>query len=111
MPLANRLPLRHIESMIPLDVLRGFLGLLCLFFAHFLGRAMVRVRVRHEPLRKLYGWLVRTLITVFAILYRRGFDSIAIAALALAAASLAAGVWDEYRPKREEDLTGQMFGE
>jgi len=97
--------------MIPLDILRGFLGLLSLFFAHFLGRAIVRVRVRHERPRKLYGWLVRTLITVFAILYRRGFDAIAIASLALAAASLAAGVWDEYRPKHEEDLTGQMFGE
>jgi hypothetical protein len=97
--------------MIPLDILRGFLGLLLMFFAHFLGRAIVRVRVRHEPPRKLYGWLVRALVTTLAILYQRGFDSIAIAELALAAASLAAGVWDENRPRREEDLTGQMFGD
>ena len=66
--LQNGPELRHIESMIPLDILRVFLGLLCLFFAHFLGprvRAACARAASHPG--KLYGWVVRTLVTVFAL--------------------------------------------
>jgi len=97
--------------MIPLDVLRIFLGLLCLFFAHFLGRSIVRVRTHRQRPRSLTGWIIRFLITALVIPFRRGFDSITIAALTLAAGSLALGIWDEMRPKREENLTRQIFGE
>jgi hypothetical protein len=47
-----------------MDFLRVVLGLFCLFFAHFLGRSIVRV-----------------------------------------------GAWDEQRPKKQEDLTREIFGE
>ncbi|MGO4879395.1 MAG: hypothetical protein ACLP59_01065 [Bryobacteraceae bacterium] len=95
---------------IPMDVLRVVLGLLCLFFAHFLGRSIVRVRRGQNP-RGLYGWLIRTVITAGAILWRRGLDGISIAAFTLAAMSLVIGVWDEQRPKKQEDLTKEIFGE
>jgi hypothetical protein len=95
---------------IPLDMLRVLLGLLCLFFAHFLGRSIVRVR-RGQRARSLYGWLLRTVITAGAILWHRGLDTIAIAIFTLAAASLVVGVWDEQRPKDQEDLTKEIFGE
>lgn len=102
--------LRKIESMpIPLDVLRVVLGLLCLFFAHLLGRSIVRVRRGARP-RSLYGWLIRTTITAAAILWRRGLDGISIVVFTLAAASLVVGVWDEQRPKKQEDLTKEIFG-
>ena len=102
--------LRQIESMpIPVDFLRAVLGLLCVFFAHFLGRSMVRVR-RGLPARSLYGWLIRTAITAGAILWHRGMDGVSIGAFTLAAASLVVGVWDEQRPKRQEDLTREIFG-
>ena len=78
---------------IPVDFLRVVLGLFCPFFAHFLGRSIVRVR-RGQSARSLYGWLIRT----------------AIAAYTLAAASLVVGVWDEQRPKKQEDLTREIFG-
>jgi hypothetical protein len=94
---------------IPVDILRVVLGLLCLFFAHFLGRSIVRVR-RGQRARSLYGWLIRTAITAGAILWRRGLDSVAIVAFTLAAASLVMGVWDEQRPKKQEDLTKEIFG-
>jgi hypothetical protein len=87
---------------IPLDILRGVLGLLCVFFAHFLGRSIVRVR-HGAPARSLYGWLIRAAITVGAILWHRGLDNVAIVAFTLAAASLVVGVWDEQRPKKRED--------
>jgi len=96
---------------VPLDALRCLLGLLCLFFAHFVGRSIVRVRRGQQRSRSLYGWLIRMVVTAGAILWHRGLDSISIAALVLAAGALAAGIWDEQRPKQQEDLTRQIFGE
>jgi hypothetical protein len=95
----------------PVELLRGVLGLLCLFFAHFLGRSVVRVRRGLQTSRSLYGWVIRTLITVGAILWHRGLDGMAIAIFTLAACSLTLGVWDEQRPKKQEDLTKEIFGE
>jgi len=61
--------------------------------------------------RSMYGWLLRTAITAGAILWGRGLDGIAIVAFTLAAASLAVGMWEEQRPKKQEDLTKEIFGE
>lgn len=61
--------------------------------------------------RNFYGWLIRSLITAGAITWRRGFDRITIAAFVLAAGAMAIGIWDEQRPKPQEDLTKQIFGE
>ena len=94
---------------IPFDFLRLVLGLFCLFFAHFLGRSIVRVRRGGKP-RSLYGWLIRTVITAGAILWRRGLDGISIGVFTLAAAVLVLGAWDEQRPKKQEDLTKEIFG-
>ena len=93
-----------------MDFLRIVLGLFCLFFAHFLGRSMVRVRRGQNP-RGLYGWAIRTVIAAGAILWHRGLDGIAIGVFTLAAASLVVGAWDEQRPKKQEDLTKEIFGE
>ncbi len=96
---------------IPVDFLRAVLGLFCLFFAHFLGRSMVRVRRGQNP-RSLYGWLIRLAIAAGVLLWHRGLDGVAIAALTLSAASLVVGAWEEQRPKKqEEDLTREIFGE
>lgn len=95
---------------IPVDILRAALGLLCLFFAHFLGRSIVRAR-RGQRARSLYGWLIRTAIAAGTILWRHGLDGVAIVALTLAAASLVVGAWDEQRPKKQEDLTKEIFGD
>ena len=104
--------LSNSENMpIPLDFLRGVLGLLCVFFAHFLGRSIVRVRRGLQRPRNLYGWLIRAVITGGAVFWRRGLDGISIAAMTLAAASLVLGIWEEQRPKPQEDLTKQIFGE
>ena len=94
---------------IRVDILRVVLGLLCLLFAHFLGRSMVRVR-RGRPARSLYGWLVRLAIAAGAVVWRSGLDNLAIGVFTLAAASLVIGVWDEQRPKKQEDLSKEIFG-
>ncbi len=94
----------------PIELLRAVLGLFCLFFAHFLGRSIVRVR-RGAPHRGLYGWLIRFMIAAGVLLWRHGVDTMAIAVFTLSAASLVIGAWDEQRPKKQEDLTNEIFGE
>ncbi|HLY16794.1 MAG TPA: hypothetical protein VKR61_06195 [Bryobacteraceae bacterium] len=94
---------------IPLDMLRVVLGLFCLFFAHCLGRSAIRVH-RGQRARSLYGWLVRTVIAGGAILWHRGVDGLTIAVFTLSAVSLVVGAWDEQRPKKQEDLTHEIFG-
>ena len=86
-----------------MDLLRVVLGLFCLFFAHFLGRSIVRVRRGQNP-RGLYGWLIRTAITAGAILWQGGLDGIAIGAFTLGGGVIGGGAWDEQRPKKQEDL-------
>jgi hypothetical protein len=111
-PLANPSRVRHIEDMpIPVDFLRSILGLLCVFFAHFLGRSVVRVRRGLQRPRHLYGWLLRTLVTLVFVFWHRGWDGISIAVLTLVTVTLVLGIWDEHRPKEQEDLTKQIFGE
>jgi hypothetical protein len=95
---------------IPMDFLRLVLGLFCMFFAHFLGRSIIRVRRGQNP-RGLYGWLIRLAIAGGVMVWRRGLDGIAIAVFTLTAASLVIGIWDEERPKKQEDLTKEIFGE
>lgn len=95
---------------ISVDFLRVTLGLFCVLFAHFLGRSMVRVKRGQSP-RGLYGWVVRFAIAAGVLLWRHAFDGIAIMAFTLSAASLVVGVWDEQRPKKQEDLTREIFGE
>jgi hypothetical protein len=103
--------MESMQSMpIPVEILRGVLGLLCLLFAHFLGRSMVRVW-RGMRARGLYGWVIRFAITAGAILWRHGQDGLTIVAFTLSAASLVVGIWDEQRPKKQEDLTREIFGE
>ena len=95
--------------MVPLDFLRGLLGALCVFFAHFLGRSAVGVYRGSLKKSRVYGWLLRTVVTAAAIVWRKGLDLIAVVVFALAAIALALGAWAELRPRQQEDLTGEMF--
>ena len=100
-----------VNTPFPVDLLRGVLGLLCIFFAHFLGRSIVRMRRGAQKPRSLYGWLIRAIITAGGILWNRGLDGLAIIIFTLAACSLTLGIWDEQRPKKQENLTKEIFGE
>ena len=91
-----------------LEFLRGLLGGLSIFFAHFLGRAIVKVSKGRERKRALYTWALRFVITIGAVCYR-SVDRLAIIVLVLDVGAFALGWWDEWRPKREEDLTRTMF--
>ena len=94
---------------VPTEFLRGILGILCVFFAHMLGRSAAAVRAGRQKNTRLYAWAVRTTVCGAALLLRHPVDAVVIGVYALAAAVLALGYWAEQRPKEQEDLTEQIF--
>jgi hypothetical protein len=93
---------------VSLEFLRGLLGGLSIFFAHFFGRAVVKVSKGKERRRALYTWAIRLILTIGAICYR-AIDRLAIIVLMLDIVAFGLGWWDERRPKRDEDLTRTIF--
>lgn len=91
-------------------ILRLVLGLMCIAFAHFLGRS---IRRGPQPGRRGLGptsWALRTLLAGAAITWQVGIDTLAAAVYVLALAAAAAGYYLEGKPpKPPEDLTRQMF--
>lgn len=96
---------------IPLELLRGILLLLCLFFAYQFGRAVVRAR-RGDRGARAYGWGIRTALTGAALAWRHALNFTVIGAWVLAGAAFALGVWMATRPRMpQEDLTKEIFPE
>ncbi len=89
---------------IPIQSLRLLVGVLGMFFAYSLGRMATRLRRQGLPMAKAVTWILRTAVVIFALLYGRGFDAIAVAMLCLIAASLAAGVYVETRPRKVDEI-------
>ena len=87
------------------------LVLLALFFAYMAGRSIAGLRRRRVAKSRLYAWIIRLTVCGAAVAYRSRFDVIDAAFCVLAALALAAGYWEENRPKNEEDLARKMFPE
>ena len=92
-----------------MDLLRVAVGLLSIFFAHFLGRSLVRVYEGKQPRWRAVSWALRTAVTLLALYWGQGPDLIALVITALAALSLGAGVFLQLRPRRYEELEKVMF--
>ena len=75
-----------------------------MFFAYELGRAATRLHNAGQPIARALTWVLRTVVTLGAILWTRVFDPLAIVAIAAAMASLAAGIYLESRPRRTEEI-------
>lgn len=95
---------------VSLEFLRGLVGGISIFFAHFLGRSIVLVSKGKQGRRPLYTWAFRYALATAAVCYH-GVDLLAIVVLAAGAVTLALGIWDERRPKKQEDLAKMMFPE
>ena len=93
----------------PTGLFQTLLGALGVVFAHFLGRGAVRLRRGQIKRGVAVAWALRTTVCVYAVFYLGGLRWPFLTVFALAAMSLAAGVWLEARPKKEEDLTQVMF--
>ncbi len=94
---------------VPLEFLRGVLGLLCVFFAHMAGRSAAAVALGRQKRSRLYAWLIRTTVCAAAMLFRQSLDAIAIGVYVLACAAAGLGWWLERRPRQDEDLTNEIF--
>ena len=93
----------------PYTFLRGFIGAFCVIFAYPFGRSVIRLRRGQERQSRTLAWALRTFVCGAAVAFRAGFDLTTILVYALAALAFLAGVYNEWRPKHEEDLTGQIF--
>ncbi len=91
-------------------ILRIVVGLMCVAFAHMLGRSLA---ARKRPARRGTGplsWSIRTLLAAAAVTWRGGFDALATAAIALSVAAGILGFYIGQRPAPPpEDLSKQMF--
>ena len=95
---------------VPLELLRALLGLLSVFFAMMLGRSGAAVFRRQGRRSRMYGWLIRLVVTLFAIEWRRNLDALMIAVIVAVVLAAAVGVWMELRPRQEEeDPSKQIF--
>ena len=96
---------------VPIEFLRGVLGVLCLFFAHMSGRSFAAVRQGRQRRSRFYSWVFRTVLCAVFVVFRHEIDAMAIVVWALAVAAFAAGVWLASRHKPDEDLTHEIFPE
>ena len=92
-----------------LTLLRGIVGLLCVLFAHFLGRSVQRRLWRGDRKAPLVTWVLRTAVTVVAVVWRSGLDGLSWIVFGAAAISAGLGFYVESRPQRQEDPTKEMF--
>ncbi len=95
--------------MMPLGLIRAVLGLLTVFFAHFLGRSLMRWKQKRIPGGRMAPWLLRFALSLGAILWSGGWDATAIVTIVVAGAAGAYGAWQERKPAEPEDLTRQIF--
>ncbi len=89
---------------VPLQLIRILLVFLALFFAHFLGRVIVRLRRQKLPYTKALTWFLRTTVALFGIIWMRGVDLLSVLTLLLCAVAVAAGIWVESRPRKVEEI-------
>jgi len=96
---------------LPIDFMRGLVGVIGIGCAFMLGRAVVALRRGQARISKLYGWLIRLILCMAAVWYpvRGSIDAVDLVVYGLAAAAFAAGYWDAARVKEQEDLTHEIF--
>jgi hypothetical protein len=94
---------------VPLEFLRGLLGLLGMGAAFMAGRSAVAVRQGWQKPSRLYGWAIRTAVCVVAVAFRNPVDTVDLTVWALAALAFAGGMWSTLRRKPPEDLTRRIF--
>ena len=96
---------------IPIEFLRGVLGVLCVFFAHMAGRSAALVRLGRERPSRLYAWIVRVVLCGVFVFFRQSLDFVGILVVAFSALAFAAGMYLVSHQKPPEDLSHQIFPE
>lgn len=90
-------------------LMRAAIGLLAVFFAHYLGRSAAGLVQRRVSRSRTISWALRTTVCALAVFWRYGPDTVALIVLALVVLSLASGVWVQLHPPKDEGLVEKMF--
>lgn len=90
---------------------RALVGVLAVFFSHFLGRSAAGLYQGRESRSRTIGWTLRVTVCVMAVVWGRGLDALSVVVLVLAVLSLGAGVWRQLHPPKDEALVEKMFSE
>jgi hypothetical protein len=96
---------------LPVEFIRGVLGLLCLFFGYMGGRAAAAFAKGRVPGRRLFTWIARMVLCSAGLIIRSPIDTIAIAVWVAEIAVFALGYWMLQNEKPPEDLTHEIFPE
>ena len=93
-----------------LTPLRVLLGVLCVFFAYYLGRSIGARLEGRTSIGRLMHWLLRVTVTAFGVAWG-GLDRWAVLTLCLAALSAGLGFYAQQRPTRRDDPETRIFPE
>ncbi len=96
---------------LPIEFVRGVLGLLCLFFGYMGGRAAAAFAKGRVPGRRLFTWVARMIICSAGLVLRNSIDTIAIAVWVAEIGIFVLGYWMVQNEKPAEDLTHEIFPE
>jgi len=96
---------------VSIEFLRGVLGLLGIGCAYMIGRSVIAVRKGWQKISRLYGWIIRGVLCLFAIALRFPLDFVDILVWALAFVAFSIALWSTSRQKPDEDLTRTIFPE
>jgi hypothetical protein len=89
---------------VPIEFLRGVLGIIAVGCAYMTGRTAATVRKGwHKPSR-LYGWIIRLTLCLGAVAFRHPVDGVELIVWALSAGAFGFAMWDISREKKEEEM-------
>lgn len=91
------------------EFLRAVLALIGVACAFMAGRTLVAVRRGWQKLSRLYGWILRAVVCLAAIVFRFPVDAMAAFTWTLAALLFALGYLQALKQKPPEDLTKDIF--
>jgi hypothetical protein len=91
------------------EFLRGVLALIGVGCAYMAGRTLVAVRRGWQKLSRLYGWIIRSVVCLAAIVFRHPVDLMAIFTWTVAALVFALGYLQALSHKPPEDLSKDIF--
>jgi hypothetical protein len=91
------------------EFLRGMLGLIGLVCAYMAGRALAGLHRHEQPVSRLYGWIIRTVLCLAAIVFRHTVDITAMVLWGIAALLFGVAYMHTLHRKPAEDLTEEIF--
>ena len=96
---------------LPIDFMRGLVGVIGIGCAFMLARVVAALRAGQVRVSRMFSWLLRLIVCLAAVWYpvRGAVDTADLVIWTLAIAAFAAGFWNATHEKKPEDLTHEIF--